>query len=125
MPLYEVMFIVQPELEGDLLEESVNRVTDVIQKEGGEIVSVKKLGKKKLAYEINDFREGSYFLIHTRCGKELIPNLDHFFKVNEGYLRYIIIRLNEEKDSQEKSSQKPQKENSTVIQEDSEEVQTS
>jgi len=51
--------------------------------------------------------------------------LTTFFKVNEGYLRYIIIRLNEEKDSQEKSSQKPQKENSTVIQEDSEEVQTS
>lgn len=118
MQLYEIMFIVQPELEGDILEESVNRVTDVIQKEGGEIVTLKKLGKKKLAYEINDFREGSFFLIHTRCGKELIPNLDHFFKVNEGYLRYIVIRLNEEKDSQ-----KRQKENSKIIQEDSEEVQ--
>lgn len=116
MTLYEVMFIVQPELEGDLLEESVNRVKDVMQKEGGEIVSLKRLGKKKLAYEINDFREGSYFLIHTRCGKELVSALDHFFKVNEGYLRYIVIRLNEEI-----VSPQIQKENSEGAQEDSRE----
>ncbi len=118
MPLYEIMFIVQPELEGDLLEESVNRVTDVINKEGGEIVSSKKLGKKRLAYEINDFKEGSYFLIHTRCGKELVPTLDHFFKVNEGYLRYIVIRLNEEK-----VSAKPQNEDHDISQAESGEVQ--
>jgi len=118
LPLYEVMYIVQPEIEGDLLEESVNRVTEVIQKEGGEIVSSKRLGKKRLAYEINDFREGSYFLIHTRCGKELVPALDHFFKVNEGYLRYIVIRLNEEK-----ASPKPQNEDNAVSQEENGEVQ--
>lgn len=97
MPLYEVMFIVQPDLEGDELEAAISRVGDVMEKEGGEIVSLKKMGKKKLAYEINDIKEGSYVLINVQAGGGMVPALDHFFKVNEGYLRYIIIRLEERK----------------------------
>jgi small subunit ribosomal protein S6 len=100
MPLYEVMFIVQPDREGDALEEAVFKVKEVIEKENGEVVSLKKLGKRRLAYEINDFREGSYILAHVQADKEVIPVLEHFFKVNEGYLRYIVIRLEEEKQEQ-------------------------
>ena len=97
MPLYEVMYIVQPDLDGDDLETAISKVSDVMVKEGGEIVSLKKMGKKKLAYEINDIKEGFYVLINVQAGGGLAPALDHFFKVNEGYLRYIIIRLEEAK----------------------------
>ncbi|MGI5823722.1 MAG: 30S ribosomal protein S6 [Dethiobacteria bacterium] len=100
MPLYEIMFIVQPDREGDALEEAVFRVKEVIERENGEVVSLKKLGKRRLAYEIKEHREGSYILAHVHAGKEVIPVLEHFFKVNEGYLRYIVIRLDEEKQEQ-------------------------
>jgi small subunit ribosomal protein S6 len=100
MPLYEIMFIVQPDREGDALEEAVFKVKEVIEKENGEVVSLKKLGKRRLAYEINDFREGSYILTHVQADKEVIPVLEHFFKVNEGYLRYIVIRLEEKQEQQ-------------------------
>lgn len=100
MTLYEIMFIVQPDREGDALEEAVFRVKEVVERENGEVVSLKKLGKRRLAYEINDQREGSYILAHVRADKEVIPVLEHFFKVNEGYLRYIVIRLEEEKQEQ-------------------------
>ena len=93
MPLYEVMFIVQPDWEGEALEEAILRVKDVIEREKGTVVLLKKLGKRRLAYEINDFREGSYVLLNVQASREVIPVLEHFFKVNEGYLRYIVIRL--------------------------------
>jgi small subunit ribosomal protein S6 len=96
MPLYEVMYIIQPDLDGDDLEAAISKVSDIMEKEG-EIVSLKKMGKKKLAYEINDIKEGSYVLVNVQAGSGLAPALDHFFKVNEGYLRYIIIRLEESK----------------------------
>lgn len=100
MPLYEVMFIVQPDREGDALEEAVFKVKEVVEKENGEVVSLKKLGKRRLAYEIKDFREGSYILAHLQAKKEVVTVLEHFFKVTEGYLRYIVVRLEEKKQEQ-------------------------
>ncbi|NMB35313.1 MAG: 30S ribosomal protein S6 [Firmicutes bacterium] len=93
MALYEVMFIAQPDWEGEVLEEAIQKVKDVIEKEQGTVVLSKKLGKRRLAYAIKDYREGSYVLFNVRAGREFIPVLEHFFRVNEGYLRYIVIRL--------------------------------
>ena len=100
MPLYEIMFIVQPDREGDALEEAVFKVKEVIEKENGEVVSLKKLGKRRLANEIKHIREGSDILTNVQADKEVIPVLEHFFKVNEGYLRYIVIRLEEKQEQQ-------------------------
>jgi len=101
MPMYEVMFIVQPEVEGEALEGAISRVKEVIEKENGSIVSLKRIGKRKLAYEINDYREGFYVVATVQAGNRVVPALEHFFKVNEGYLRYIVIRLEgEEKKEQ-------------------------
>jgi len=97
MPQYEVMFIVQPDLDGEAQEEAINRVKEVIEKEKGEIISLKKMGKRKLAYEIEDFREGFYVVIEFEASREVVPALDHFFKVKEGYLRHLIIRQEEKK----------------------------
>lgn len=93
MALYEVMFIAQPDWEGEVLEEAIQRVKDVIEGEKGTVVLSKKLGKRRLAYTIKDYREGSYVLFNVQSGREFIPVLEHFFRVNEGYLRYIVIRL--------------------------------
>jgi len=97
MKFYEVMYIVQPDVEGDLLEEAINKVGDLLEKEGAHVVNLKKMGKRRLAYEINDFKEGFYVLLNVEADQPIVPVLEHFFKVTEGYLRYIVIRLEEEK----------------------------
>jgi small subunit ribosomal protein S6 len=116
MPLYEVMFIVQPDLEGEALEGAISRVKELMERENGEIVSLKKMGKRKMAYEIKDFKEGFYVIVNLQASREVVPALDHFFKVNEGYLRYIVIRLEEEK-----KEQKNEKEIVENVQEDNKE----
>ncbi|RJX26754.1 MAG: 30S ribosomal protein S6 [Dethiobacter sp.] len=105
MPLYEVMFIVQPELEGEALEGAISKVKEVMEGENGEIVSLKKIGKRKMAYEIQDFKEGFYVIVNLQAARDIVPALDHFFKVNEGYLRYIVIRLEEEKKGQKTNNE--------------------
>jgi small subunit ribosomal protein S6 len=112
MPLYEVMFIIQPDLEGEALEGAISRVKELITREKGEVISLKKMGKRKMAYEIKDFKEGFYVIANLEASREIVPALDHFFKVNEGYLRYIVIRLEEEK-----KEQKSEKETAESIQE--------
>ena len=97
MKYYEVMYIVQPDTEGDLLEEAINKVSDLLEKDGARITNLKKMGKRRLAYEINDFKEGFYVLLNVEADRPVVPVLEHFFKVTEGYLRYIVIRLEDEK----------------------------
>ncbi len=102
MPMYEVMFLIQPDLEGDPLEEAISKVQDLLEKEGAQIVNLKKIGKRRLAYEINDFKEGFYVLLYAEAERAIAPVLEHFFKVSEGYLRYMVIRVEQEKNKQEK-----------------------
>ncbi len=94
--LYEVMYIVKPDLEGEELEGAIARVGETLEKEGGRIELLKKIGKRKLAYEINDYREGYYVLLHVQAEAAVVPALEHFFKVSEGYLRYMVVRLDAE-----------------------------
>ena len=94
------MYIVQPNLEDEALEEAVLKVKELIEREKGEVISFKKMGKRKLAYEIKDFKEGFYFVANVKAEANVVPALDHFFKVNEGYLRYIVIRLEGEEKRQ-------------------------
>ena len=98
MAIYEVMYIIQPDLDSEeLLDSAMEKVNSTIESTGGEIVSEKKVGKRRLAYEINDYEEGVYVLINVQAEQTIVPVLEHFFKVNEGYLRYMILRLDEEK----------------------------
>ncbi|HVA33724.1 MAG TPA: 30S ribosomal protein S6, partial [Candidatus Baltobacteraceae bacterium] len=57
---YEVTYILRPGLEENEVEERANAIAEIVKTHGGEIVSVEKLGRKRLAYEINDVREGNY-----------------------------------------------------------------
>lgn len=95
------MFIVKPDQEGELLEAAIDRVLATVKKQGGEVVHLKKMGRRKFAYEIDGLREGFYSYAHIQAGHEIVEALEHFFKVNEGYLRHIIIRLEEDEKKKE------------------------
>ncbi len=116
MAFYEVMYIIQPDLESDeLLDAALEKVNSTIEKTGGVILSQKKVGKRRLAYEIDDYKEGIYLLINVQAEQTIVPVLEHFFKVNEGYLRYMILRLDEEQGAQLIRAEKtvrPEKEDS-------------
>ncbi len=111
MPMYEIMYLIQPDLEGDLLEEAMNKVQDLLEKEGARIANIKKMGKRRLAYEINDFKEGFYVLLNVEAQSTVVPVLEHFFKVTEGYLRFIVIRLEQEKSKDKDNKEEAVEEN--------------
>lgn len=97
MSLYEIMYIIVPDLESEELDKAIDRVKGAIEKTGGQVEYEKKMGKQKLAYEIQDYKEGYYVLMHVQGGEEMISELDHVFKMNEEYMRNIVIGLDEEK----------------------------
>ena len=63
MRKYEIMYIVQPTIEEDAKKALIERFDEVFTSNGAEIIESKEWGKRRLAYEINDFREGYYQLV--------------------------------------------------------------
>jgi small subunit ribosomal protein S6 len=90
--IYEATFILKPDLEEEVRDETIERVKDIITDNGGEIVETDVWGSKKLAYEINDYRTGFYTLITLKGDKEVVDELERNFKIMDDVLRYLIIR---------------------------------
>ncbi|MBY6178215.1 30S ribosomal protein S6, partial [Staphylococcaceae bacterium DP2N0-1] len=60
MRTYEIMYIVRPNIEEDAKKTVVERFNGILASEGSEVLEEKDWGKRRLAYEINDFKEGFY-----------------------------------------------------------------
>jgi len=96
MRAYEVTYIIDPQLEDEKIEAAVEQLNQVITANGGEIGEVDKWGKRRLAYEVADRTEGYYVVVTFDGGNNTLDELDRFLKLNENYIRHIIIRRDSE-----------------------------
>lgn len=92
MRAYEVLFILKPDLEEEAINAAIEKFSNLIQQNGGTIEQVNRWGKKKLAYEIQDFREGYYTLVLFQCEPETAKELDRVMKLADEVLRHLIVR---------------------------------
>lgn len=92
MAAYETMLILKPELESEAEEELIANLQAVISRLEGETLKLDDWGQRKLAYEIDKLNEGHYYLLQFTGPHEIIPELEHFFRVNDAVIRYMIIR---------------------------------
>ncbi len=89
---YETMFILRPEQEQDETQEFLDNLQKLINKFGGEVGETDDWGVRRLAYEIDKLKEGRYFLVKFKSGPGVVPELEHFFRVTDGVMRYMVIR---------------------------------
>jgi small subunit ribosomal protein S6 len=90
---YEVTYILRPSLEETEVEERANAIAEIVKGQGGEVVSVERLGKKRLAYEIKDVREGYYVVMQFKSQAAVSKELERQLKLHDDVLREIVIRL--------------------------------
>ncbi len=91
---YETIFIVNTGLGEEGIKELVSKFSALIA-ENGTVESVEDWGKRVLAYEINDLKDGYYTLINFEAPPEFPAELDRIFKITEGVIRSIIVRKGE------------------------------
>ena len=85
-----------PHLEETEVDERANAIAEGVKTRGGEVVGeLEKQGKRRLAYEIDDVREGYYFTMNFRSGADEQRELERQLRLNESVLRHIIIRKGE------------------------------
>lgn len=87
--IYELMFIIDPDLDDEARRNLIERVGKEIK---GEVMDVEEWEKRKLAYKINRKEEGYYVVILFRATGDTLGELDRFLKLQEGILRHIIVR---------------------------------
>ncbi|KRQ85965.1 30S ribosomal protein S6 [Caloramator mitchellensis] len=93
MKRYETLFVIAPNLTEEEVKSTVEKVKGVIENGGGVIDNVDEWGKRRLAYEINDFNEGFYVLINFTSNPELPKELDRVLKISDNVIRHIVIKL--------------------------------
>ncbi|MDP9023741.1 MAG: 30S ribosomal protein S6 [Candidatus Eremiobacteraeota bacterium] len=90
---YEVTYILKPSFEEADVDSRAAAIAEIIKGQGGEIVATEKMGKKRLAYEINDLREGNYVVMQFRSTGEASKELERLLKLDEDVMRALVLRL--------------------------------
>jgi len=93
MRRYELMLLFRPDLEDDKLQSAVEKVTRAIVNAGGTLTKVSPWGKRRMAYDIQHFREASYFLLHFDIAPSAIRDLERGMLISEEILRHLVTVL--------------------------------
>ncbi len=89
---YEVMVILDPELEERTVAPSLDTFLNVIRQDGGTVAKVDVWGRRRLAYEINKKSEGIYAVLDVTCSPAAVSELDRQLGLNESVLRTKVMR---------------------------------
>ena len=93
LPDYELVLIISPEVVGEKFDTVIDNVSKLITGKGGIISDVEQWGKKRLAYPIKHFKEGSYVLTRFKLKPTLSKELEASLQISEEILRHLLIKL--------------------------------
>jgi len=99
---YEVMYIVNPDTDADKIAKLNEAVGKLIEKEGGEVVRMDDIGIKNLAYPIEKKDTGHYVLFEVSGSGQEIAELERRMRVNDMIMRFITVRVDEDRKKAEK-----------------------
>lgn len=89
---YEVMVILDPELEERTVAPSLDTFLNVIRQDGGTVGSVDVWGRRRLSYDIKKKSEGIYAILNVECSPAAVTELDRQLGLNESVLRTKVMR---------------------------------
>jgi small subunit ribosomal protein S6 len=92
MRQYEVMVILDPELEERTVAPSLDTFLNVIRQDGGTVGSVDVWGRRRLSYDIKKKSEGIYAILDVTCSSAAVTELDRQLGLNESVLRTKVMR---------------------------------
>ena len=99
---YEVVFIVDPTADDDEVTRLTDNLKQIATDQGGMVTKTESMGRRKLAYEILHKTEGSFMLLEIEGSGREIAELERRMRVNDRIIRYITVRVDEDRRRAEK-----------------------
>ncbi|HLN97238.1 MAG TPA: 30S ribosomal protein S6 [Pyrinomonadaceae bacterium] len=99
---YEVVFIVDPTADDDEVARLTDGFKQIVTDQGGTITKAESMGRRQLAYEILHKTEGNFMLLEIEGSGREIAELERRMRVNDRIIRYITVRVDEDRRRAEK-----------------------
>jgi small subunit ribosomal protein S6 len=93
MRRYELMLVLKPDVPDDRVQAVLEKVTRQLVGAGGQVVKQAPWGRRRLAYQIDRYREGSYHILHFDAAPESIVDLERTLLITEEVLRHLVVRV--------------------------------
>lgn len=93
MNLYEIMFILTPDIGEDEREKLIGRLKGTITKNKGDIIRFDDMGFKTLTYKIKKKSRGQYFLINLEGPGAMVAEIERFLRIDENVIRFVVVKL--------------------------------
>lgn len=93
MRRYELMLVLRPDTADDRVQQILDRTTRGIAEGEGQVVKVSPWGRRRLAYPISGYREGSYFIVVFDAPSEAIDELERGLNITEELMRHLVTRI--------------------------------
>ncbi|MCK5505116.1 MAG: 30S ribosomal protein S6 [Thermodesulfovibrionia bacterium] len=97
MNYYEKFLILDPNLDNSILEETVEKIKEVIIRQGGEILKSENWGSRKLAYELNKHQKGTYIFLVFKSPPSTIAELEKYCNVVDHIIKFMVVKLTKKK----------------------------
>ncbi len=111
MRIYEVLFIIRPDVPEEEIDGIVEPLKSVVTAAGGAIDKVDKWGKRRLAYRVQKYREGYYVLLQlsTENTVETVKEVERRLRVSDTVVKFITVRIDQDLKRLEKLKKKREK----------------
>jgi small subunit ribosomal protein S6 len=103
--IYELMFIVRPDMTDEDLDKLISTLQSVVPTSGGTVQRIDKMGKRRLAYTVRRFHEGIYILMVVEGGGAVVHELERRLRVSEPVIKFLTVRVDEEQKRLDKIKQ--------------------
>jgi small subunit ribosomal protein S6 len=90
---YELMLVLRPDAPDERVQAVIDRTTRQIVAAGGQIIKVAPWGRRRLAYQIDRYREGSYQIVVFEAPADAITELERSLLITEEVLRHLVTRI--------------------------------
>ena len=93
MKNYELMAILKPNLDAEEVDKVIEKLGNIVTEMGGNIVSVEKTGRKKLAYDIQNFRDGFFSTLVLALPAEKVAEFKRQLRLTDSILRTMFVEV--------------------------------
>jgi len=90
---YECTFIINPGMDDAQMENTVKSTEDTISKNGGEVASIDRIGRRRLAYPIGKKHNGFYICMEFEAEPHITEKLERYLTLDENVMRYLTLQL--------------------------------
>src|SRR5258707_14596975 len=93
--IYEELFIVKPDAPEEEVNQFVEQLRTQLTTAGATVDKVDKWGKRRLAYRVDKYREGTYILFQFTAGPEMVREFERRLRVSDLVLKFLTVRIDE------------------------------